>query len=444
MGPGATGESDRLRVDVLGPIRARHPDGRDVTPPGILQRRLLALLVLHRGHVVSVDAAVDALWPAARPRDPVAALHNHLFRLRRGLPDDVIESTGSGYRVAPSMVELDADGLAAALSGGDLADPEVLATVDAILHRWHGPAYPQLDDVDEGRAESIRLGALRVRAVEARAEARLATGAADGLVVELAALADEEPLRERPRALLMAALAQTGRNVEALRVYDDFRRLLAGELGIEPSPALAAQHAHLLGGTDEMTWTPASRLPVPVTSLVGRDGLVAEVTAMVEAHRLVTLIGPGGVGKTRMLAEVGLRLRAARADRAVVMCELATASEDAAVDVVAAALAIDGRPEVGLADRVAAVLADTEIALLLDNCEHVLDPIASLVGQLLARCPHVTVVATSRERLRMPSERLCTVPPLTSADRPRRPSTSSRRGVGAPCRRSRPPTSQCR
>ena len=101
----------------------------------------------------------------------------------------------------------------------------------------------------------------------------------------------------------------------------------------------------------------------------------------------MTLIGPGGVGKTRLLGESGLRLRAARPERAVVMCELAAASEESAVDVVAAALGIDGRPGVGLAERVATVLADSEIVLLLDNCEHVLDPIADLVERLARHVP---------------------------------------------------------
>ncbi len=230
-----------MRVDVLGPLRMCLPDGQDVTPDGGLQRRLLALLVLHRGRVVSVDAAIEALWPARRPRDPVAALQNHLFRLRRVLPD-AIESAGNGYRLDPSSIELDADRLAAAVESADLA------TIDEILARWQGPAFPDLADVDDGRAESARLDELRIRAVETRAESRLSVGATDGLVVELAALADHEPLRERPRSLLMAALAASGRNAEALRVYDDFRRRLGDELGIEPSPALAAQHASLLSG----------------------------------------------------------------------------------------------------------------------------------------------------------------------------------------------------
>jgi DNA-binding SARP family transcriptional activator len=349
---------DRLRVDVLGPIRAWDAEGRDVTPEGALQRRLLALLVLRRGRVVPVDTAVDVLWPRERPRDPVAALHNHLFRLRRGLPDGVVESTGEGYRVVTARIDLDADRLAAALNAHDVADPAAAETIDTVLAGWHGPAYAELDDVDEARAEATRLGELRIRALEARAERRLTAGGGAELVAELTALGDEEPLRERPRALLMAALATAGRHVEALRVYDDFRRLLGDELGIEPSPVLAAQHADLLLGS-EAGWTPASRVPVPLTSLVGRDSLVADLLMTFDAHRLVTLIGPGGVGKTRLLGELGLRLLAERIDRPVVMCELATATEESAVDAVAAALAIEGRPGVGLADRVASALADT-------------------------------------------------------------------------------------
>ena len=150
---------------------------------------------------------------------------------------------------------------------------------------------------------------------------------------------------------------------------------------------------------------------------------------MVEAHRLVTLIGPGGVGKTRLLGEIGLRLRAARPDRPVVMCELATASDESAVDVVAAALG-DRRPPRCRARRAGGrpCSADTEIVLLLDNCEHVLDPIAELVERLLATCPSVTVVATSRERLRVPGEQLCTVPTLPATPRTLRPCSCSSSG----------------
>jgi predicted ATPase/DNA-binding SARP family transcriptional activator len=402
-------------VDVLGPIRVRDASGRDITPDGALQRRLLALLVLHRGKTVSADAAIEALWPSRPPKDPTAALQTHVFRLRGALPG-LIDSTAAGYRLDPTRVSVDVDRLPELLH----APAGASHGLDDLLARWQGAAYPELADTDDGRAEAARLDDLRIAAREATAEARLQAGRADGLVADLAALADEHPLRERPRALLMAALAAEGRVVEALRTYDDFRRLLADELGIEPSPELAARHRQLLGlgelgglgDLEESPWAPASRLPAAVTSIIGRDELAAEATALVDEHRLVTLVGPGGVGKTRLLLELGRRLRAARPDRPVVLCELAAGSAESAVDEVAHALAIDGRPGVGLVERLATVLADVEVVLLLDNCEHVLEPVAHLVDRLLAGCPDVTVVATSRERLRVAGEQLCAVPPL--------------------------------
>src|SRR5690606_13438550 len=135
---------------------------------------------------------------------------------------------------------------------------------------------------DDGRAEAVRLDELRVRARELRAERRLAAGDADAAAVDLADLVAAEPLRERPRALLMEALAAAGRTVEALRAFDDFRRLLATELGIEPSAALAARHAELLAGTGTGAWRPPDRLPAPLTSLVGRDALAADVAAQTD------------------------------------------------------------------------------------------------------------------------------------------------------------------
>jgi predicted ATPase/DNA-binding SARP family transcriptional activator len=411
---GAVVSGSRVRVEVLGPIRVFEPGGREVTPPGVLQRRLLALLVLRRGRVVSVDAAIDVLWPSGLPADPLGALQNHLSRLRRGLPARVIESVGAGYRLDPSALEVDCDWLTAVLSDGAATDSATLAQIDAVLDRWQGPALPELDDVDDARAESLRLDELRIRAREVRAEHCLARGVTDGLIADLSALADAEPLRERPRALLMAALAASGRHAEALRVYDDFRRLLADELGIEPSPVLTAQHADLLGGAPDTVggWVPASCLPVPATSLIGRGRLAAEVAALVESCRLVSLVGPGGVGKTRLLVEVGHLLRSARPDRPVVLCELATADEGSAVNVVAASLGIDVRPGVPLADQVASVLGDAELVMLADNCEHVLEAVAELVDHLLGRCPNLTVVATTRERLRVPGEQVRPVPAL--------------------------------
>ncbi|MDO9174413.1 MAG: BTAD domain-containing putative transcriptional regulator, partial [Actinomycetota bacterium] len=405
-----------VMIDVLGPLRVRDEAGRDLTPSGQLQRRLLAVLVLRRGRVVSVDAAVEALWPATLPDDPAAALQNHVSRLRRSLPDGAIESLADGYRLDPSQVDVDVDRLASALGLGETADGDALAEIEAVLARWKGPAYPELDELDEAAAEAARLEELRTRAVELRAAVRLARGDTDGLAAELVTLTDAEPLRERPRALLMATLAATGRHAEALRVYDDFRRVLGDELGTTPSPALTAQHAALLAGTWEPEWAAASRLPVPATSLHGRDELAAEVAEATRAARLVTLVGPGGVGKTRLLIEVGRRLRAEHPSLPVVLCELATADAAAAVDVVAAALDIDRRPGSLLVDRIVDVVGDTELMLLFDNCEHVLDEAAEMAARLLATCPQVRVVATSRERLRVQGEHVRQVPTLPCDD----------------------------
>jgi predicted ATPase/DNA-binding SARP family transcriptional activator len=408
---------DGVRIEVLGPIRVLDRAGRDLTPPGVLQRRLLALLVLQRGRVVTTDVAVDVLWRSGLPRDPVGALQNHVSRLRAVLPATAIESVGDGYRLDASAVEVDCDLLATLLRDEAAVDGDVLAEIDDLLARWQGPAFPELGDVDDGRAESTRLAELRIQAREVCAEQRLAEGATDGLVAELTSLAEAEPLRERPRALLMSALAAAGRHAEALRTYDGFRRRLGDELGIEPSPALAAQHAALLGERPDETvpTTTPTRLPVPVTSLIGRDDLVEDVVALIASHRLVTLVGPGGVGKTRLLVEVGHALESSTPGRPVVLCELALADDDSVESVVATSLGIDRRPEVSLAEQVGSVVGAAELVLLVDNCEHVIVPVAALIERLLTRCPQLRVVATSRERLRVAGEHVRLVPVLAAA-----------------------------
>ena len=268
-------------------------------------------------------------------------------------------------------------------------DPVASATIDEVLDRWHGPAYPELDDVDDGpgRVRAPRRAADPGRGGRAR-ERGWRTGDTDGLVVELAALADEEPLRERPRALLMAALADAGRHVEALRVYDDFRRLLGDELGIEPSPALAAQHAGLLGGTDAAAWTPPSRLPVPVTSLVGRD--VARRRAGGDGRRRTARHADrtGRCGQDPA-ARRGRRTAARRAPRPPRRDVRAGHGDRRVGRRRRRRRAGDRWPPRRRPRRAGGrpCSADTEIVLLLDNCEHVLDPVAELVERLLATCP---------------------------------------------------------
>jgi predicted ATPase/DNA-binding SARP family transcriptional activator len=412
----------RAAVRVLGPIEL-HTDAGDVTPSGDLQRRLLAALTLRRGEVVRSEELVDVLWPDRPPRDPDAALQTHVFRLRQLLPDGAVASNGAGYRLDPAAVDVDADGLADALATAAERPDDAAEVLDAALGAWRSAPYPELADTDGGRAEAARLEELRGRAREERAAAAVAAGRAADVVAELTTLVAEEPLRERPRSLLMAALAATGRQADALRAYDEFRRVLGDELGIEPSPSLVAQHAALLAGTGPpdaeapaATPSPAltgrARLPLPRTSLIGREALVDQALQLATDQRLVTLLGTGGVGKTRLVLEVARRLAADRPDRPVVLCELAGATAPTAEEAVATALGVEAQQGSTLAERIAAVLEHQELVLVLDNCEHVVEPIAELVDAVLRRAPEVTVLTTSQERLRIDGEHLCPVPPL--------------------------------
>ncbi len=411
-----------LRAAVLGPLLVLDAEGGDRTPDGELQRRLLTLLLLRRGQVVSADEAVEALWPRGLPRDPAAALQTHVFRLRKSLPAGALVSSAAGYCLSPGAVEIDTDrfataiGEAAAARGTDPA--RALGLIEDGLALWRGVPYVELAECDEARNEAQRLGELQVQAREERAEARLALGRGAEAVTDLTALTEEHPLRERPRSLLMAALAASGRAADALRVYDDFRRRLAEELGIEPSAALAHQQLALLDGDAAPPPTRSRpRLPVPASSLIGRAELVARAMQLIDEHRVVTMLGPGGVGKTRLLLEVGQQLTVAGRSEAVVLCELGAADEDSAMDAVAGVLGVDRRANRPVVDSIIATLDDDPVILLLDNCEHVLDPVAELVDRIVASCPRVTTVATSRERLRVAGEHLCPVPPLPLTDR---------------------------
>ena len=423
------------RVEVLGPIRALDADGRDVTPDGALQRRLLALLVLRRGHVVSRRCGDRRAVAVELPRDPAAALQNHLFRLRRACPTASSSSIGDGYRLDPRRRARRRPARRSAgrrRRDGRTRRRRRRSTRSSSA----GTARRTRSSPTSTTAGPRRLASTSCACgrVEARAERRLATGDTDGLVAELTALADAEPLRERPRALLMAALAATGRQVEALRVYDDFRRLLGDELGIEPSPALAAQHADLLarhrhaGGRGRRP----SRLPVP-GDLAGRAGDVARRRAGGERSGAPT-------GWSRWSARAG-SARPGCSSRSATACwpRGRTAPSCCAswprptADRPSTSSPRRWRSTPAPASRSPSgsptCSADTELVLLLDNCEHVLDPVAELVERLLARCPNVRVVATSRERLRVAGEQVCTVPTLP-VDRRGRPGRAAVRRAG--------------
>jgi predicted ATPase/DNA-binding SARP family transcriptional activator len=418
-----------VRYHVLGPLRVVDENG-DVTPTGHRQRRLLSALLLERGAVVSADRLVEVLWPDRLPADHAAALQTHVFRLRRALPPSTIETVAAGYRLTTPPDDVDAERFARLVTDVVGRGPgDAVAAFDRLglaLSWWRGDPYEDVADTDGGRIEADRLRELHVLALEERHALLLELHRGPEAVPGLVSLVGAHPLRERPRALLMAALHATGRSAEASRVHDDFSRVLAEELGLEPSAGLIRLHGEIVAGTASPVVLArggppilsASRIPAAVNTLIGRDALVGEVvselTSELDDHRLVTLIGTGGVGKTRIATEVARRL--SDAGRTVWFCELASV-DAAGVDVVVAeTVGVEARAGTALLQRITDVLRAESGLLVLDNCEHVIDEAALVVDAVLQRCPDLRLLATTRERLAVPGERLRPVAPFPVHD----------------------------
>ncbi|MGW7824890.1 ATP-binding protein [Streptomyces puniciscabiei] len=405
-----------MRFCILGETRAHRDDGTAVPLGGPARRALLALLLVRPGAVVPADRLAEETNPAA----PLSAhaLQSQVSRLRAALGAAApIERSGAGYRISVADDTVDAgrferlatDGREALTAG----DPvRAAALLREALALWQGPALADLPDSATARAAAVRLEELRLTALEDRLETDLARGEHRSAVAELRELARRHPLRERPAALLMRALAADGSQAAALAVYEDTRRHLADELGADPSAELAALHQELLRS---LPGRPA-RPPAQLTPLVGRDHEVGELGSVLRRARLVTLTGPGGVGKTR------LAVAAADAEPGEV-CFVHLASLHDHVALPEALLAALGLPGAGLhlgadgpapADRLATALSDRDLLLVLDNCEHLLDATATLTARLLTACPRLRVLATSREPLGIIGEHLLPVRPLTA------------------------------
>ena len=265
---------------------------------------------------------------------------------------------------------------------------------------------------------------------EERFDALLAVGRHEEALADLVRLATEHPLRDRTRALLMTALYRAGRQPEALQAYQDHRRHLADELGLDPSPALRDLERSMLDHTldvprprRDIVGPTASVLPQPATRLIGRDRLLNEVRDIVRTARTVTITGPGGVGKTRLAVEVAHSIDGESGDRDdsdgfdfVAFCELAAVGRgDEVVAAVATTLGADSRSEIPLESRLVEVLRGRRVLLVLDNCEHVIDAAAALVERIVTATTTVSVLATSRERLAVSGEHVCAVEPLDDA-----------------------------
>ncbi|MDB1089989.1 BTAD domain-containing putative transcriptional regulator [Streptomyces sp. ACA25] len=413
-----------MYFSVLGPLTVRTTDGVPVAVPEAKVRALLAALLVHAGQAVPSDRLVDHLWGDRLPRDPIGALQTKVSRLRRALAraetgaGTLVESRAPGYLLRAGPGDVDsrrfADLTAAAY---DSADPRTRSDLltDA-LALWKGDAFSDLREVEFLHSTADRLEEQRLTALEVLAEARLELSEHHTLAGELGELAVRHPLRERLRAAHIRALYQAGRQSEALAAYTGLRKLLAEELGVDPSPELAALHQAVLAHDETLRAAPGNRgrseggsLPAPLTALTGREDAVPAVSALLTTHRLVTLTGPGGVGKTRLAEAVAGRVADAYPD-GVRMAGLAGSTKVA--EQLSAVLGIREEGAGGLEDA----LRSRRLLLLLDNCEHVIDSAADVIRRILAAAPGLSVLATSREPIGLAGETVWAVPPLRQAD----------------------------
>ncbi|MFI0927000.1 BTAD domain-containing putative transcriptional regulator [Streptomyces sp. NPDC021012] len=412
---------------VLGPCRAfRTDDGTEAPLSGARLRALLTALAAAGGRAVGPGALIDQVWADEDPagdQDRTAALQALVGRLRRALGREaVVSEPGGGYRLAagPDAVDLHrferlaAEGAAALATG----HAERAATLlDEALGLWHGPALADLPGRDTDPL-AVRVEQRHTQARRDRLAADLALGRATAALAPLAALAAGQPLDEPLQALRIRALRAAGRPAEALAAYEEVRAALADRLGTDPGPELRSLHAELLTEDGPVPAAPPNTLPARLTSFIGRTDELGSLAAW-DGRRLVTLTGPGGVGKTRLALEA-----AGTYEGPVHLAELASVREESTV--AAAVLTALGARETQLwhtpsvapadpKDRFAALVehcAGRRMLLVLDNCEHVVAEAAELAQTLLTRCPGVTVLATSREPLGVPGEEVRPLGPL--------------------------------
>lgn len=453
-----------MRFGVLGPLMVWDDEGVAVRVPEAKVRALLADLLAHDGGPVSADRLIHDLWGERPPGRPAGALQAKISQLRRVLGRDRVVHEPSGYRLRlDDADEVDAARFRALVerAQGVMAPRERTVLLTGALGLWRGPAYADFADLEFVHAAAQGLGEQRLSVLEEQAEARLAAGDHVLLAGELADLVARHPLRERLRALQIRALYATGRQTEALTAYEDLRARLVADLGVDPSPELTALHQAVLRQDPALTVTPRpadrpgaptqphptgvpaktdppvaaapSGLPAFLTPLIGRREALDRLSGLLGAARLVTLTGPGGVGKTRLAVAAAEVLRDGRCATEppdgtwfVEFSGVRGGNAAGLAQVVATALGISDHapsavPVSGTgvqapAEHLAAVLCDRRALLVLDNCEHVIAAAAELTALLLRTAPGLRVLATSQEPLGLPGEEVFPVEPLPTAD----------------------------
>jgi predicted ATPase len=417
----AHGKICRVQIGMLGAFEVRTDDGVLADVPGARLRGLLIALALEPGRVVPKATLVDWIWGEQPPADAANALQRLVSRLRKALPEGSVEGRPDGYRLTVEPDAVDAvrfERLVGEAHNDE--DPRRVRLLREALALWRGAAMQGVGLSDSAAFDSAvtRLDGLRLTAMEDRFDAEISLGQGADLVLELTDLVAAHPVRERLVAALMRALVVAGRGSEALLVYQRTREALADTLGVDPSPELSALHVALLRGEfGRPEENRRTNLRAELTSFVGKDADVAAVGELIAEHRLTTLIGPGGSGKTRLATETARTLLGDLPDGAWLV-ELAAIGADG--DVAQSTLAglglrdalLGGAPHADLTDRLIAAIREREALLILDNCEHVIDSAAAFAHRVLGECQRLRILATSREPLGITGEALWLVEPL--------------------------------
>ena len=443
---------DDMRFQLLGPMELL-VDGAPAKLPGVAERALLAQLVLAPGRTIPATLLVDRLWSEATlPVDPMNALQIRVSKLRRALKamgfEELVVRDGVGYRANVDPSDVDALDFAdrvrsaraettSAAAAGEY-EQRHLRAYDEALGLWRGEPLSDFVTEQWATAEAARLNELRLAALIERAQVALALGLHLEVVGDLEPLVSADPTMESLAGLLMLALYRSGRQADALEVYTRTRTVLDETLGLEPSVSLRSLHERVLrqdeslgGGSDLSAAsavaavrsrgvedrTATTNLPTVVRALIGRDEQLDSLSTMLGGVRLLSLIGPGGAGKTSLALATAVRASHGYADGAFGVRLASVENGDQVPLAVADALGVplDGSgAERDVRQRLASYLARRQMLLLVDNCEHVVDAAASLIDHILGQCPNVTVLATSREALAVPDEVQVTVAPLAT------------------------------
>ncbi|WP_051792470.1 BTAD domain-containing putative transcriptional regulator [Amycolatopsis jejuensis] len=403
--------STEVSFRLLGPVTALDGTGAPLALGSPRRRAVLAALLLERGRSLPVEQLVELLWPAPAPSSAATMVHGAVAALRRALGPRTLITRDGGYAAEVPAQQVDVARFEAAVAEArrDLEAPGKAAKLLAnALAEWRGPALAGVEETF-ARVAARHLDELRVEARALLADAELRLGHHRAIVAELETLAAEHPLREDVCELLMLALYRCGRQAEALAAYRHLRTVLATELGVEPEKRLNDLHLAVLRHDPELHPASTAVVPAPLGSFVGRAADLEQLNALLQTHRLVTLTGPGGVGKTRLATEIACR------EAGAVVVDLAPLADAALMPgLVAEALGVRAEPGQPLVRTIAASLDGRPALLVLDNCEHLVAETATLVQLLLATAAPLRVVATSRETLGVPGERVYAVRPLAA------------------------------